>query len=324
VVTSYLGSRVVGRKYNDFVLNPLLAYKSLAEMHRRFGFDGFEVPIAPARNLLAPKTSVIDGRKYIVDDAGEPVSEMQEDDAPISCRKEVLLQKKKDLDKVEIKPASWYIENGCTDPVAKLVKEVSDGAFIAGHAAGQIMNALAAWRGSEQAMLDIMDDPAFVHAVMERATDISIEVGKALISAGVDGIYIGDAWASASIISPAIYEEFCLPYHRKASETFQNLGAKVYLHICGNSQPMLHLMAQTGVDAIEPLDVDGGVKLEEVRARVGGKICLKGGVSTLLLLRGSREEVYKESRRCIDLLGSQSYILGSTDDIPRETHPLKT
>ena len=274
---------------------------------------------APARNLLAPKTSVMDGRKYIVDDSGEPVSELQEDDAPIPCRKEVLLQEKKDLDKVEIKPASWYIENGCTDPVAKLVKDIGDSAFIAGTAAGQTMNSLATWRGGEQAMLDIMDDPAFVHAVMERATNISIEIGKALIYAGVDGIYIGDAWASASIISPSIYEEFCLPYHRKASEAFQSLGTKVYLHICGNSQPMLHLMAETGVDAIEPLDVDGGVKLEEVRARVGDKICLKGGVSTLLLLRGSREEVYKESRRCIELLGPQSYILGGADDIPRDT-----
>jgi uroporphyrinogen decarboxylase len=256
---------------------------------------------------------------YIVNNSGEPVSELQEDDAPIPSRKDVLLQEKKDLDKVEVKPASWYMENGCTDPVAKLVKEIGQGAFIAGQAASQTMNALAGWRGGEQAMLDIMDDPAFVHAVMERATDISIEVGKALISAGVDGIYIGDAWASASIISPAIYEEFCLPYHRKASETFQSLGAKVYLHICGNSQPMLHLMAQTGVDAIEPLDVDGGVKLEEVRAKVGDKICLKGGISTMLLLRGTREEVYKESRRCIDLLGPQSYILGSADDIPRDT-----
>ena len=168
-------------------------------------------------------------------------------------------------------------------------------------------------------MLDLADDPIFVHEVMERATAISIEVGKALIEAGVDGIYIGDAWASASIISPHIYEEFCLPYHRKAAQAFQALGAKVYLHICGDSGPLMELMADTGVDAIEPLDVDGGVNPEEAKAKVGDRVCLKGGVSTRLLLDGSPDEVYAEAERLIGLLGPIGLILGSADDIPRDT-----
>jgi uroporphyrinogen decarboxylase len=97
------------------------------------------------------------------------------------------------------------------------------------------------------------------------------------------------------------------------------LGVKVYLHICGNCQPLLDLMAETGVDAIEPLDVDGGVDLEVVKAGVGGRVCLKGGLSTMLLLNGTPEQVYREARRCISIFGPIGYILGSADDIPRDT-----
>jgi len=39
----------------------------------------------------------------------------------------------------------------------------------------------------------------------------------------------------------------------------------------------------------------------------------------MLLLRGTPEQVYDEARRCIRLLGPRGYILGSADDIPRDT-----
>lgn len=319
VVTAYLGSRVLGRPYKDMALDASLVFEGLRAIHRRFGFDGFEVGLGPSRDAAAPQVTIRDGVTYLLDNHGNPVARLEDDDMPVPLDRTPLLARKSDLDKIAATPASYYIEAGCTEPVAKLVQDLGDSAFIAGVAASQTMNSLAAWRGSEQAMLDLADDPIFVHEVMKRATAISIEVGKALIEAGVDGIYIGDAWASASIISPRIYEEFCLPYHRKAAQAFQALGAKVYLHICGDSGPLMELMAATGVDAIEPLDVDGGVNPEEAKAKVGDRVCLKGGVSTRLLLNGSPDEVYAEAERLIGLLGPIGLILGSADDIPRDT-----
>ncbi len=318
VVTAYLGSRVMDRPYRDFTLDPMLRFDGLRAIHAAFGFDGFEVGLGPAKDAPPPQVTTTDGITYLVDASGKPYARLQDDDQPVPIGGTPLLADKHDLDKIQVTPASYYLEAGCTEPVSKLAQDMGENAFIAGVAAGQTMNSLAAWRGSEQAMLDLADDLVFVHEVMDRATAISIEIGKALIQAGVDGIYIGDAWASASIISPRIYEEFCLPYHRRAAKAFHELGAKVYLHICGNSGPILEMMADTGVDAIEPLDVDGGVNLDDVKARVGGRVCLKGGVSTLLLLNGTPDAVYSEALRCIELLGPEGYILGSADDIPRD------
>ena len=319
VVTAYLGSRVLGRPYKDMALDPSLVFEGLRAIHRRFGFDGFEVGLGPARDAPPPRAAVKDGTTYLLDNQGNPVARLEDDDMPVPLNRTPLLEDKSDLHTISVTPASYYVEAGCTEPAAALARDLGDSAFIAGVAAGQTMNSLAAWRGSEQAMLDLADDPIFVHEVMDRATAISIEVGKALIQAGVDGIYIGDAWASASIISPRIYEEFCLPYHRMAAQAFQALGVKVYLHICGNSGPLMELMAATGVDAIEPLDVDGGVDPTEAKAKVGDRVCLKGGVSTRLLLHGTPDQVYAESRRLIENVGPLGLILGSADDIPRDT-----
>jgi uroporphyrinogen decarboxylase len=167
-------------------------------------------------------------------------------------------------------------------------------------------------------MLDLYDNPSFAKQIMNIGTEISIELGKAYIEAGVHGIYIGDAWASCSIISPEQYQEFCFPLHKRVTEIFHSLGVKVYLHICGNSSPILESMAATGVDAIEPLDPLGGVRIADAKQRVGNKVCLMGGVNTLTLLNSTPEQVLEEARKCIEQgAANGGYMLGSGDDIPQ-------
>lgn len=320
VVTAYLGSRVLGRPFVDMVLDPLLQYDGLRAIVERFGFDGVETPLAsPADWRESVKVVETNEGRFLANAAaGEPFARLQEDDHPIPLHSEPPVREKRDLEKMAVTPAEDYERRGCVAPVRSLVEDIGGSVFVAGHAAGQTMNSLTAWRGGEQAMLDLVEDPPFALEAMERATAISIEVGKALISAGVHGIYIGDAWASASIISPRDYERFCLPFHAKAARAFREMGAKVYLHICGNSAPILELMADTGVDAIEPLDLMGAAELRDARRRVGERVCLKGGVSTLLLLESTPEGVYEASRAAIDACGPAGYILGSGDDIPRD------
>lgn len=322
VVTSYLSSRVMGVPMEGFAIDPNLHHTTgLPALIERFGFDGVEIPMgAPSGTAERQKVIELDGIRYLADAASSvPFARLQRDDHPIALSTEPFLKNKRDLDKITVTYAEEYERRGCLDSVHDFLWGYGDRVFIAGHAAGQTMNSLAAWRGSDQAMVDLVDDPEFVHAVMERATAMSIEVGKAMIKAGVHGIYIGDAWASASIISPRYYERYCLPYHARAAEAFHQLGAKVYLHICGHSSPILEMMADTGVDAIEPLDLMDTALLADAKRRVGDKVCLKGGVSTSLLLGGSPDEVYQASVDAIEACGPTGYILGSGDDIPRDT-----
>jgi uroporphyrinogen decarboxylase len=321
VVTNYIGSRVLGRKVVDAVLDPMLTFEGIAAIIERFGFDGIEVGIGPGSDWQKQRKVVeIDGERFLANPTtGEPFARLQDDDQAVPVSSDPPIKHKSDLDKMGVTPARDYEKRGCLEPLREMVRRIGDEVFVAGVAASQTMNSLVAWRGSDQAMLDLIDDPEFVLAVMERATDISIELGKAAISAGVHGIYIGDAWASASIISPRQYERFCQPFHAKATKAFHELGVKVYLHICGNSAPILELMADTGVDAIEPLDQMDVEGLRDAKKRVGDRVCLKGGISTLALLNGSRDEVYE---LCVDAIrecGPTGYLLGSGDDIPRDT-----
>ena len=60
------------------------------------------------------------------------------------------------------------------------------------------------------------------------------------------------------------------------------------------------MMADTGVDCIEPLDPLGGVEVWDAKARVGGRVALMGGVHTVKLAIGTLDEVASDCRRCLD------------------------
>lgn len=321
VTTRNLGARTMGLRVGEMVLDPRLYFKGIASIKERFGFDGLECGFGPSRGFERREPAVIDGVAYLTDADGKPTARFQEDDDPVALDHTPPIREKANLSIIKVTPASSYEEAGHLDAIRELRAAVGDGLSIAGCAAGQTMNSLAMWRGSEQALLDLIDDPVFVDEAMDLATDISIECGKAFVAAGVDGIYMGDAWSSASIISPKQFERFCLPRYSRAAQAFHSMGVYVYLHICGNASPILELMADTGVDALEPLDPLGGVDMADAVRRVGHRVSLKGGVDTMVLLRGSPDDVRRETLKVLDAAAGKcrGLLVGSGDDIPRDT-----
>ncbi|KKK65702.1 hypothetical protein LCGC14_2971500, partial [marine sediment metagenome] len=146
----------------------------------------------------------------------------------------------------------------------------------------------------------------------------ALEIAERLKVAPVDALYVGDPSSSASLISPQHFEEFCLPCFRLLCEELHKSDILIYIHICGNSKPILEMMADTGADCIEPLDPLGGVDVADAKRRVGGRVALMGGVNTLTLLEGTPPEaVYDESLACCRAGGSQGgYILAAGDMVP--------
>lgn len=320
VITYMHASRVLKKSILEIELNPSLVYDSLVAAWREYGFDGFEVPLGRPRGWN-DSLAVVEkaGSRYWVDTRnGKEVARLQEDDMPVYAE-EPLIRDESDLEKLVIPKASDYFDGGQLDGLMSILETVGENAFVAAHCAGQTMNSLVQLRGANAALIDLVDNPQLVHAVMQRTTDKTIELGKALAEAGADCLYIGDAWCNSGIISPSQFEEFCVPQYRRFTQALHKHGVKIYIHICGNSSPILEKMASTGVDAIEPLDPLGGVRLEDAKARVGRAVCLKGGINTLTLLYGSTAQVREEVAAGIAKAAANGgYIFGTGDDIPRD------
>ena len=73
------------------------------------------------------------------------------------------------------------------------------------------------------------------------------EIGNAYIHAGADFITIHDMGGSPGFIGPTKYEQFAFPPEKQLIE---NLPKPCVLSVCGNTNRVLQLLAQTGANAV--------------------------------------------------------------------------
>lgn len=178
------------------------------------------------------------------------------------------------------------------------------------------MNTYNKLRGPEQAMIDLFDRPEFVSAVIDMQTKTMIQRAEKLLTTDIDALYLGDASASASLISPKHSERFCLPAYQEFCRHFKDRGILIYIHICGKSSPILEMLADTGAHAVEPLDPEGGVSVADAKHRIGDKVALVGGMSTLTLSSRTPEEVRAEAIQKCREGGPHGYILAAGCMVP--------
>lgn len=169
-------------------------------------------------------------------------------------------------------------------------------------------------RGVQNLMLDALDHPEKVRALLDVTLEAAVRFAHAQREAGADIIGIGDA--AASMTSPTMFEELVLPYEQRLIQGIQRVGAKVKLHICGNTRALLPHLARTGADI---LDLDWMVDLTEARRVLGPSITLCGNVDPVsIVLQGSREEVRTKCLECYQKAG-MPFILSAGCEIPPAT-----
>jgi MtaA/CmuA family methyltransferase len=190
--------------------------------------------------------------------------------------------------------------------------------FVASSPGSITMNTYANLRGREQAMLDFFEQPDFVLAVMDMQAETMIQRGERLLSTGIDAFMIGDPSASASLISPRHFERFCLPAYQKFCRHFGD-RVLIYLHICGNSNPILEMMADSGAHVVEPLDPLGGVSVADAKRRIGQRVGIMGGLNTVTLSQGTPADVRAETIQVCREGGPHGYVLAAGDMVPPDT-----
>lgn len=192
---------------------------------------------------------------------------------------------------------------------------------------GDCDTATLAWtidfRGMQQAMFDLIEEPALVHAIMDKGVAYAIERGKFCIDHGLRVLRLNDSVANMSVISPGAWREFILPHMREVCTELHgyNPEVKLYCHICGNIMPVIEDLVTTGLDGIGPLDPLGGFTVAEARAKVGDAVTLLGGVNTMDFISATPDELQTQAEACIRAgqVNGSRYILSSGCVVPPAT-----
>jgi uroporphyrinogen-III decarboxylase len=169
-------------------------------------------------------------------------------------------------------------------------------------------------------MLDLLDNPRLVHAILEKGAEIAIERGRYVVDLGHRVLRLNDSVGNMSLISPESWREFVFPHMKTVCDEIHRHDptVRIYCHICGNVTPILEDLVETGLDCIAPLDPLGAMEPRAVRETVGQRVSLMGGVDTLAFIQARPEEIEEQARACIQGAGQEGgYILGSGCVVPR-------
>ena len=175
-------------------------------------------------------------------------------------------------------------------------------------------------RGTTEFMIDLVESPEYSHKLINLCTNLIIDWLKAqakIMGDTVEGIFILDD--IVGFINEEHYEEFAHPYLKKICDAFPKDWVKIY-HNDADINACLEHLPDCGFNV---LNWGKQTDIEEVKSRVGNRICLMGNVNPLEVgVRGTPDEVFDATMDVLEKSGGEGIILsvggGTSPGMQRE------
>jgi len=150
-------------------------------------------------------------------------------------------------------------------------------------------------RGDTNLLLDIHDRPEWLTELLDRLVEVGVAFARAQVAAGAHMIGLGDSMGS--LVSPAQYRAFVLPYEQRVFAAVKEAGAIPRLHICGNTSRIVPDMAASGAAIV---DLDWMVDLGKAAGTFGpgGPAPCGNFDPVAVMLHGTPPDVEAAAHRC--------------------------
>ncbi len=183
-----------------------------------------------------------------------------------------------------------------------------------------------AWtlRGMENLLMDMVLNPAFVDALLDRILEYNLQVIDQMVQYPVDCVYFGDDWGQQRglIMGPRHWRRFIKPRVAAMYARVKAAGKYVMQHSCGDVASLFPDLIDMGLDIFntfqpEVMDVD------LCKREYGAHLTFYGGISTQQVLpRVTPEALRPHIREMIARIGQGGgYIVAPTHAIPRDVPP---
>jgi uroporphyrinogen decarboxylase len=183
-----------------------------------------------------------------------------------------------------------------------------------------------AWtlRGMEALLMDMLENPAFVDALLDRILEYNLAVIDQFLQYPMDCVYFGDDWGQQRglIMGPRLWRRFIRPRLAIMYGRVKTAGKYVMQHSCGDVQTLFPDLIEIGLDVFntfqpEVMDVDW------CKREYGRHLTFYGGISTQQVLpRTSASELPHHIRDMMRRIGKGGgYIVAPTHAIPRDVPP---
>jgi len=172
--------------------------------------------------------------------------------------------------------------------------------------------------GMEDLMCYFHTEPGAVKELLHRIIDFDLAVAKHYVSVGVEIAGMGDDLGTQNglLFSPKILHEFFVPEYRRLFDFYMQHDILISFHSCGHISPILDVFLDLGVDILNPVQATAN-DLQLVREHTQGRMALRGGIDSGLIVTGPVERIRQEVHHRIRQLGEHGgYFCGPDQGMP--------
>jgi uroporphyrinogen decarboxylase len=170
--------------------------------------------------------------------------------------------------------------------------------------------------GIENMLMQLMVDADFANRLMDKCMQTAKDFAKAQLEAGCEIIGMGDAVCSQ--IDADTYNTYIRNRHKELISYIHELGGKIKLHICGDTNHLLPSYVDFGLDI---LDLDWQVDIDHARSVLGDEIIFTGNINPVHIQDKNRDEVFQLCKELVDKHKNERYILSAGCEITPLTSP---
>ncbi|HBY96484.1 MAG TPA: methyltransferase [Chloroflexi bacterium] len=276
------GLKQLGYRFNEVHVDARKMADAAASTHRHFGFESAIVPFDMGVEAEALGAEV---KYYDKKDEDQIIY-------PVMSKKLA-----ETVDELEIRIPENLAEAGRIPVVLEalriLKREVGDdvavGSWVLGPFTelGQVVNL-------ENLLKMSFKKQALVHKLLDDMVEYLSSLVALYVEAGADFITVREMGATSSILSPRMFEKLVLPH---LQELFGRITVPTVLHICGNTNPIIHLMARSAANA---LSVDQLNDLARTRQELGDVVLLGNYNAFDTLCNGAPADVEQTIKEAIE------------------------
>lgn len=222
-------------------------------------------------------------------------------------------------------PADPARYRGLRERVRQLRSSTDRALFGMAPCGHDLFNQLLRVRGMEQGLMDLVAEPEFAEAFLEKLTGTIITAQQCFLNEVGDLVNIHFTaddltGQNAPLISPALYRRMIKPRWARIIQTIKDLTkAKIFYHGCGAIEPFLPDLIEIGVDIINPVQVSAAdMDTTSLKKKYGKHLTFWGGGcdTQKVLPYGTTAEVRCEvQKRIRDLAPGGGFVFNPVHNI---------
>ena len=180
-----------------------------------------------------------------------------------------------------------------------------------------------AWtlRGMENLMMDMIEEPEFVHELMTAIADYNLAQVEEALKYDIDAVYFGDDWGQQQglIMGPKFWHEYLYPQIKRMYGKVRGAGKFVMIHSCGDVDELFPSLIDAGLNSFNPFQPEV-MDIHEILPMYRGRLTFHGGLSMQKTLPfGMPEDVRRESQDLLKLGADCSYIFSPSHAVESDT-----